>query len=264
MVSSTGLLGKLATFTVKAGHNPNADMGRFVVMGLPRSGTTYVMTLLNAHRDISCTGEQFNPGAVVGVSSQDDRPETLFGRDGDPEQFVDAIFEAAAKTRAIQGGFKFMLGHNITALQTLLQDPDLKIIHVWRENRLAQIASLIKATRSQRWAQRRKDDYIDEKIQAQPRQIVKRWHEFATTDFLAAHLLKTAPQQILTLEYKDLFQPGTSKALCAFLGVDHDPKMASPLVKQGSNRVLERFEKPWPIKNYFTRIGRADWLDEEL
>lgn len=261
MTSSSGLLGKLSgVFAPEA--NPN--MGRFVVMGLPRSGTTYAMTLLNAHKDISCTGEQFNPKAIVGVNSREEGSDAVLARDGDPSAFVADIFERAAREGVSQGGFKFMLGHNITALQSLLQDPDLKIIYIWRENRLAQVASLIKAAQTKRWAQSRKDAHVDAKIKAQPRQISQRWHEFATTDFLTSQLLSTVEQKVLTLEYKELFQDGTPERLCDFLGVEHDPKMASPLVKQGSNRVRDRFENPGPIVYYFNTIGRAEWLEEEL
>ncbi|MGX0901644.1 LPS sulfotransferase NodH [Roseovarius sp. MBR-79] len=33
---------------------------RFLIIGLPRSGTTYLMMLLNAHPAIHRSGEQFN------------------------------------------------------------------------------------------------------------------------------------------------------------------------------------------------------------
>ena len=35
-------------------------------LGLPRSGTTYLMSLLNAHPDVICAGEHFNPHVSTG------------------------------------------------------------------------------------------------------------------------------------------------------------------------------------------------------
>lgn len=243
----------------------SGPMGRFVVMGLPRSGTTYLMTLLNGHRDISCTGEQFNPKAVVGVAGdRDDSAEAVIPRDADPVAHMHAVFDTAEAGGVAQGGFKFMLGHNIDVLQALSAEPDLRIFYVWRENRLAQVASLIKAAQSKRWAQTKVDDHVAKTVDARPRQISQRWHEFATLDFLASRWLETVSQPVLTLEYRTLFDPGTPARLCDFLGVDPDPGMASPLVKQGANRVIDRFEKPGPIMHYFTEVGRADWLGEEL
>ena len=69
---------------------------------------------------------------------------------------------------------------------------------------------------------------------------------------------------MLTLEYKELFAEQTAARLCAFLDVDPEQTMQSPLVKQGANRVADRFTDPGPIVYYFTKVGRADWLGEEL
>jgi len=239
-------------------------MGRFIVLGLPRSGTTYLMTLLNAHPQISCTGEQFNAKAVVGVGRQDHSPDAVLTRDRDPVAHMHKVFAEADAQGAAQGGFKFMLGHNLAVFKALFEDPGLRIIYVWRENRLAQIASLIKAAESQQWAQTRVDAHVDRKIDARPRQIALRWHEFATMDFLAAQWLETRSQAVMTLEYRTLFDPGTPTRLCDFLGIETDPKMKSPLVKQSANRVIDRFNTPGPIAHYFTQIGREDWLGEEL
>ncbi|WP_299694778.1 sulfotransferase [uncultured Tateyamaria sp.] len=264
MVRASNLVAKLPLLGGKRQRDPGVPMGRFVVMGLPRSGTTYLMMLLDAHRDIACTGEQFNPRAVVDVKSQDDSAEVVLARDSDPLAHLAGVFAAADARGVAQGGFKFMLGHNITVLRALAEDPELRIIYVWRENRLAQIASLFKAAQSQRWAQTKVDAHVTQKIEARPRQISQRWHEFATTDFLTAQWLDTLPQQVLTLEYRTLFAPETPNKLCEFLGVEPDSRMVSPLVKQGANRVIDRFTTPGPIAHYFTQIGRKDWLGEEL
>lgn len=260
----TEIVAKLPLPGLRRRRAPGVPMGRFVVLGLPRSGTTYLMTLLNAHRDISCTGEQFNPNAVVGVRTRDDSAEAVLTRDSDPVAHMRAVFAAAEAQGVAQGGFKFMLGHNIAVLKALADDPELRIFHVWRENRLAQVASFLKASKSKRWAQVKADDYVEETIEARPRPIARRGHEFATTDFLASQWLGTLPQQVMTLEYKSLFAPETPAQLCDFLGVERDRKMASPLVKQGANRVIDRFATPGPIVHYFKKIGRADWLEEEL
>lgn len=244
----------------------DGPMRRFVILGLPRSGSTYLMTLLNTHRDISCTGEQFNPWRVVGLGDKDsdDSHETVVARDADPRAFLNGIFDQADASGAAVGGFKFMLGHNIAALKALAEDPELHIIHVWRENRLAQVASLFKALETKNWAQTQKSDHINRTVEARPRAISQRWHEFATTDFLADAFLKTLSQPVLTLEYKELFADDIGPRLCQFLQVDPAQAMQSPLVKQGSNKVSERFTNPGPIVYYFTQVGRADWLGEEL
>ncbi|MDZ7711051.1 MAG: sulfotransferase [Roseovarius sp.] len=237
---------------------------RFLIIGLPRSGTTYLMTLLDAHRDIACSGEQFNPYAIVGVGERDARPGALLARDRAPLLFMERYFEAAAGTGVSRVGFKYMLGHNVRILRRLADHPETDLIYVWRENRLAQIASLIKAAQSKRWAQTRADDHVTERIKAGPHQICHRWHEFATTDMLFAHWLEGLPNRRITLEYRELFAPGFTDRITGFLGVDNDPGMKSPLVKQNPNDVLARFENPAPIRRYFTELGFGHWLEPEL
>ncbi len=239
---------------------------RFVILGLPRSGTTYLMTLLRTHPQVFCTGELFNPKAVVEADGvRDESFEAVIeGRDYDPEGFVTRFFDRPHAPKVAVAGFKFMLGHNIRAFHALAADPDLILIHVWRENRLAQISSLMKAAQTNRWAQSKADAHVDAKIHSNPRQISKRWHEYEMTDFLFKSWLQQQPHQKISLEYKELFAPEFNRRICDFLEVAQDEKMKSGLVKQGSNTILDRFQDPVPIRSYFTRLGLAHWLEEEL
>lgn len=238
-------------------------MKRFVILGLPRSGTTYLMSLLNAHPDVICAGEQFNPYAVIDTK-EDDSHAAVLGRDKDPVGHMNRFFEAAAAQGAVSGGFKFMIGHNLQVLQHLATDPDLSIIYVWRENKLAQVSSLIKAFQSKKWAQTKADAHIQRKIVATPRQISHRWHEYATFDHLITLWLAGLPNPKITYEYRDLFQPGFEAAVCDLLGVEHRRGMKSRLVKQGSNAIEDRFEDPRPIRYYFNQVGLGRWLETEI
>ncbi|WOI58365.1 sulfotransferase [Palleronia sp. LCG004] len=243
---------------------PKAHGRRFVIMGLPRSGTTYLMTLLNAHRQVYCSGEQFNPYAVVDIADRDNTVETIGTRDGDPAGHVERFFDKALAGRHDRVGFKFMLGHNVDALESILEDRDLTLLYVHRDNKLAQVSSWIKAAKTRNWAQNRVDEHVSRKIDAGPRKISQHWHDYATMDRLFAHLFDTLPHHKMQVEYRTMFAPGFNDRLCDFMGIKRDGGMKSPLVKQGSNDILERFEDPEPIRKYFTRIGRADWLEPEL
>lgn len=239
-------------------------MKRFVILGLPRSGSTYLMTLLNAHRQVICSGEQFNPYGVVDVDDKDDSHEAVLGRDKDPVGHMRAFFESAEKRGVACAGFKYMIGHNLQILQELARSPEISILYIWRENRLAQTSSLIKAAQSKNWAQTRRDGHIESKIHASPRDISRYWHEYATYDHLISMWLEGLSNPKITYEYRDLFQPEFKRDVCAFLGVPHQRGMKSPLVKQGSNAIIDRFSMPKPVQYYFTQIGLARWLEDEL
>jgi len=49
-----------------------------------------------------------------------------------------------------------------------------------------------------------------------------------------------------------------------FLGVEPQPDLASPLVKQGQNRIIDRFENADILARYFGETGRGHWLEAEL
>ncbi|PYG26325.1 sulfotransferase family protein [Pelagimonas varians] len=246
--------------------SPRPAPHRFVILGLPRSGTTYLTTLLNAHPKMSCTGEQFNPRAVVGLDEQDDSYEAVVAnRDADPVGFMQRIFEEPHPRTVKWAGFKFMLGHNISVFKALEADPDITLVYVWRENRLAQVTSLIKAAQSQRWAQGKEDSaYVQAKINASPRQISHRWHELAMTDYLFSSWLAAQPHRQISIEYRDMFAPGFNGRICEFFGLKEDRDMKSPLVKQGSNTILDRIEDQKAVRHYFNTIGYGRWLEDEL
>lgn len=237
---------------------------RFLIVGLPRSGTTYLMTLLNAHRDVLCGGEQFNPFAIIGAKDQNRDFPALRARDQRPQAFSKAFFDAHADGPHRCVGYKFMLGHNIRMLKALPELSHLSLIYVHRRNKLAQASSLIKADTTKRWAQSERDEHVDRKINVGPLKISQHAHEFATWDFLFSDWFESLPNKKIALEYGELFRAGFEHRLCEFLDVDPDPDMSSPLVKQGQNTILDRFEKPEPIRRYFVAIGRESWLGPEI
>ncbi|RGP38496.1 sulfotransferase [Pseudotabrizicola alkalilacus] len=237
---------------------------RFVIIGLPRSGTTYLMSLLNSHPEVSCSGEVFNPYSIIETGEADYDTGRLFTRDTAPRYFLKDFFERYEAEPWKRIGFKLMLGHNIRVLTQLPELADMSIIYVHRNNRLAQVASYLKAMQTLNWAQTSRTREMKQKIVATPQLISHQWHEYAAMDFLFASWLRTLPNPSITLEYCDMFKPEFNAQICGFLGVAPDPAMASPLVKQGANRVLDRFEVPEPIEAYIRQLGLADWLENEL
>ena len=237
---------------------------RFVIMGLPRSGTTYLMSLLDSHPEVSCSGEVFNPYSVIETGEPDYTPELLASRDRAPRFFLKEFLERYEAGPHRRIGFKLMLGHNIRVLTQLPELADMTIIYVHRYNRLAQVASYLKAMQTLYWAQTHRSFGMRQRIEATPQQISHQWHEYATMDFLFAHWLESLPNRKISVEYREMFRPEFNARICDFLNIVPDAKMTSPLVKQGANRVLDRFATPEPIEAYMRYLGREDWLEEEL
>ncbi len=238
-------------------------MSRFLIVGLPRSGTTYLMSLLNSHAEVMCAGEQFNPHAIIDTSGPQRERADLLARDADPVGFLNDFYASrAGQAKAV--GCKWMIGHHLEILNHIPTDPELRLIYVWRENKLAQTASLLKALKTRQWATRHADRVDDSPIDAGPFQVMQRAREAQIQDATFQSWLAQVPNPVLTCEYRAMFEPGFEEKLCDYLGVTFDPEMRSPLVKQGSSDILARFEKKKAVAAYFTQIGRADWLEPEL
>ena len=188
-------------------------------------------------------------------------------RDAAPEAFFEAGFDAAAAgypgKRAV--GYKFMIGHNPRLLREVIaRREDIALIHVHRENKLAQAASLLQAEATSQWALVGEPGAPQPMLPHRPLQLTGVINDNATRDFLFAEWLSQLPHRRLSVEYREMFLPGFEERLCDFLGVAYDPTMSSNLRKQGTNRVLDRFEHRKAIATFMRRIGHGDWLGEEL
>ena len=237
---------------------------KFLIIGLPRSGSTYLATLLNSHKDIECSGELFNPYAIVGIGEKTDDVDAVVDRDVKPLKFFNEFFAKDSKAKAL--GFKFMIGHNIKVLREIGKNPDISIIYIFRKNKLAQISSWMTAVCTGNWAKSNKapESGGAALLDAGPRAISQKWHEYATYDFLFMSWLKSLPNRRLIVDYNSVFDADFPQKVCRFLDVEYDEEMKSNLVKQSSNKVIDRFEHKKPISEYFKRRGLGNWLGNEL
>lgn len=237
---------------------------RFLIIGLPRSGTTYLMTLLNSHPDVYCSGEQFNPYAIVGLGddARSDRG-AIVQRDRDPVRHFEAFF-ARNRSRADCVGLKYMIGHTATILDHLSATPDIKILHVHRENRLAQAASYAKAIKTKIWAQSRDQEFSRAKLGISPHYFKQLIDEAKTQDKLFQHFVRQLPNPILSIEYVGMFAGEFHGCVCDFLGIHRHPGLRSNLGKQGNDSIIDRFENRDEIASYFSAIGHESWLGPEI
>ncbi len=239
---------------------------RFVLIGLPRSGTTWLQTLLNSDPRVWCRGEPFDAWQIDANGRKTRDLPDLVARDADPGGFFDAFL---AETRpsgeplaAI--GLKILFQHHPALLQSVLPErPDLVLIHVMRENRLAQFASLRQAQITGRWTEKQTPP-TPEPLRVDPRWAAEAANEFETRDFLLARYLDTLPHRTLRISYTDLADSRVQAQIFGALGLTDSPAWSSPLHKQGANRVADRFSDPEAMRAYFEPTGRGHWLEPEL
>lgn len=125
---------------------------RFVIFAAPRTGSNLLCSLLNSHPDILCHHGLFNPAGIhyaLDHRSGDLNLGTTAERDRDPKGFLERVWQNHRGSCAI--GFKFNLGENETAAQTVLRDPAVKKVLLNRRNRIKTYVSERIAIETELW-----------------------------------------------------------------------------------------------------------------
>lgn len=242
------------------------DVQPFLIVGQPRSGTTYLQTLLNTHPQVHCRGEVFDPWQIDDNGQKTQGIDAVIARDANPCDFLDRMLSGdgmppCGGLRML--GVKLLFQHHPAILARFIPDrPSLPLIHVRRENKLAQFASLQQVEKSGRWTSTTKAPAPT--FAPAPFWAASECNRLQNEDFLLASWLDRLPNPVLTLTYHRMFAPDFSATVQGFLGVDPHAGLSSPLVKQGQNRILDRFSNPQQIAQYFRGVGLGHWLDAEL
>ncbi|MDP5220283.1 sulfotransferase [Ruegeria sp. 2205SS24-7] len=241
-------------------------MTRFLIVGQPRSGTTYVQTLLSSHPDILCRGEMFDPYQIDDSGRKNKNLKAIWERDANPGTFLERMLAGEGLSCAVPPvmGIKVLHHHNPSLMKEIIPaNPDLRLIHVLRANKLAQFASARQVQLSGRWTAS-SDTGEAPLVKAGPFWAASECNRLENEDFLFSQWISTLPNPSLTLEYSRMHRRDTLDQLTRFLGVGPSEQMASPLRKQGQNNILDRFADPEPIAAHFRATGRGAWLGLEL
>ena len=238
----------------------------FVIVGQERSGTTLAQTLVSSHPKILCRGELFDVWQIDDSGRKTTDPAALFARDADPEGFLRRKLAGEGLHPPVPPiiGFKLLTQHNPDILMRVIAaNPDWKIIHVRRENKLAQFSSRQQVGKTGKWTSLT-DAGHGPQINVAPKRALAQCNLLRLEDELLHSYLDRLANPLLTVRYETLYQSQTHHALAAFLGVDPKARLTSPLRKQGQNHILSRFENADDIRAQFEGSGLGHWLDDEL
>jgi LPS sulfotransferase NodH len=206
------------------------DRTKFIIVGLPRSGTNWVVFSLQEHPQVECFGEIL------------DDPHLTTNRQfaEDPIRGVQDLWSATAK-RAV--GFKLFYFHcwesypeHRHVWNFLQSQADLKVIILYRENLLKLIVSWELARKTQRWWIRHSVP-CDDKVTIDPRSLCSR---IASLEAGLVRIRRTfTAHEQMDISYERLFTDRHRHLsdMQSFLGVE---RMAVPdkCVKQ-ENREIE-------------------------
>ncbi len=203
---------------------------RFIIVSRGRSGTSLLRSLLNDHPQVVTFGEIFRKYGAIGWDRSDHQAtlSQLHLIETDPVAFLETYLFRKYSTRITAVGFKLFYYHARNpewepVWHYLREQPDIRIIHLRRENVLATHLSLRRAFLTGKWSNNSgQAEYVppltlsyEECLEAFTK--TQEWEEW-TEHFFAG-------QQKLNICYEALSQDYESemKRVQAFLGLDYHP-----------------------------------------
>lgn len=205
----------------------SAPARRFIILCAARTGSTMLKHFLHSHPDIWCHGEVFGDEVhgFVGVGFRSPlRPVLKSIRSERPREFLHDFVFAPEAARAV--GFKIKYEELSQPelrwlLDELRAEPDLHVIHLFRQNRLKRFVSWYLSARVHHIMNitNEKDRPARTTIRVSPRECLD---DFAATARLEAQFLDWfAGKPSITTTYEALLaDPAELPRIVAFLGVD--------------------------------------------
>lgn len=236
---------------------------KFVILSNARSGTSLLVSSLNAHPDVLCHGEIFHRrprNHLKGGLAELDADEIARLR-ATPQELVSRAFSAAPAARAV--GFKMWRIQNEEICTQLLDDESIGKIILERKNKLALFSSKFLARHTGVWnlASHRKRTAP---VQAEPLRFdAKQLRKFvAQQSALFTFYRSHARGPVLDLTYRDLVTDGFAPPL-DFLGVAQQD--LTPGKQQlHSSDILSRFAEPDhpEIIRALEKLDHPEWITE--
>ena len=239
---------------------------RFAIVGLKRSGSSYLVSLLGGHPEIHCCGEIFNPDGVNlrwpkeeggrrAARELESELEAL--RHSDPVTFLERVYTTDFGRPVV--GFKIFKNHHPKMLAHILADRTIaKIVH-FRANVLARYASNLAARKSGNFG----------RVGHKPRV------EFDEEEFIAYHnehavffdevlrRLSDDGQRYCVSRYDEINNPACTSGLLKFLGVTPElPVVPDQPANRGSSDILSRFTNFREVKAFLRTHDLTHWARE--
>ena len=270
---------------------------KFVILAMPRTGSSLFTKLLNSHPEINCyfaillktldfnkdysnldieTQNQINTIKKIDAKFWD-----LDCRYQYPLEFTESVLNLTIDS--INTGFKLMLSQHESLVEELIKRKDYKIILLKRNNLLAVFSSneVTKALNNNpecftAFKLGKVVEYTKEEIILQNTKIKKPKIEFKASSFekyvrgrlrkynLVEKLLKENNRSFLEVEYNQIRTEAGRMRVLEFLDVDSKQNLNYGIQKLNSDDILSRFSNPEVVSDYLEKKELQEWAFEKV
>jgi LPS sulfotransferase NodH len=191
----------------------------FVVLSLPRSGSTYLVDYLDAAPNVKCLSEVFNPEVVL-LRHHTPTNAALIDkavRDADPLNFLRRLEDDVGPCESF--GVKLFPTHSPKLLHYFCASRQWKKIFLWRDNILEQYISFLLASAKYGTASwERADD--DARLTVPVDTLIDDLHAMERNYIeIEDALVLSEGEDVFTLEYDDMARPDMMERMLRFIGI---------------------------------------------
>jgi riboflavin biosynthesis pyrimidine reductase/LPS sulfotransferase NodH len=238
-VMSAQRLGEGVLLTARAPQNRAAETSqgevRFVIFATPRSGSNMLCSMLNAHEEVLCHHELFNPEGVH--YALDHRGgEINFGsveeRESNPVAFLDCVWRHGCGKRAV--GFKLNRGQNEVAFRHVLHHTTVRKILLTRRNRVQAYVSELIALETGAWESYQFSNLsgASRRVTVNPQRLFE--HAAANNNYVSGlrTALSSTGQHFLECAYENLQYPDEHRRIFEFLDLSSSSPLPAPATRK--------------------------------
>ena len=241
-------------------------MKKFAILTQQRTGSNFLVGLLNSHPDVRCLSELFikDSGKHRGRIDFLQKLDVVFH----PQQYrIEHWRDYIAAIIAHYGdkpcfGFKLMLNQGMSVAEAIIHDPTYAVIVLHRENALAAYSSnLIAMATGQGIAHT--DTVIMKHRPTFDAKHFRRWQKRSGAKFNRMKAtLEQSGRPYVELEYLDVPKRETHQAIFSHLGIRRDVELTSDHKKRNASNIIERFSNPEEVERELSPMEIDAWALE--
>lgn len=255
------------TDTLHFSDFPLEEQHNFIIFSYPRTGSNFLIALLNTAEDILCHLEIFHDVDIFVYSNDYKWYGIDFNlRDLNPYNFIKRLYLCTyfsnLKSNIRCVGFKIFEDHNEKYINACLNLKDFKKILLIRENKLASYSSLLIANKTNEWFK------VSDSSQESVGKVFfdeNRFKEYLDRIYTFENRIKSFFEgELYIYYYHDVKNLHKLRDLLRFIGSKGDIYVKDYIKKQNPWNIIERFENPEDVLKFLKKIGREDWQYETL
>jgi len=241
----------------------------FILLSHQRTGSTFLISLLNQHPQLACFGELFIPDRIAFdvIDNTNVRPsfdkDLLAFRNESPKEFLAQKVFTASLCKEKLVGFKLhyeQVGLFPSLIDWVESNPRLQVIHLYRENLLAAFVSLSIAQKTKRYKTLQAGDHSTEKLSVDPG-CFQKYCDSVSQDYAEIKRI-TKNHRCLNLSYEKMISglSGALQDIQSFLGLDI-ASLNSPLCRQEIRPLSEVVLNYAELKGYFKQSEYGSFFE---